>query len=225
MNSADNDEYFRPTILTFSGAISSAPGIIGMHMSIRAALELSSIRFNRHPNATVNRSAFMLTANQPPESPPMPATDAPPTNAQARQRRATSLSSIFERLEAKCVAQGMQTHQPPTMLRWRILLANEPTSTQVHAYLQPPTAIGAVLEILWTSGFRIDGFSWGNTVLGTILNNSEQMLQVREMVQWIQGYCSCAPMIGLPPAPWRLTAARSLVERINAFDNPTLSSN
>lgn len=187
----------------------------------RVAIEhLLMLRISEDFDTSIFRREFLDTAAQPYQRPPVPRNHAVEQARRAHRNRDTTYTTAYAQMKQRFTERGWVITEPPTMMRWRVMLAAENEEhNRVTVLLQPPMTLGTVLDRLWHAGLRIDGFSLGETFLQTVIRAPEQMVQVREMVQWITGYCAVAPSIGLPPAPWRLAASHSLVERIVSYDN------
>lgn len=201
-----------------------------MSAQLRVLVE-QQINARRHPahfSSIVNvwRRDFLLTAETEYQEPAnMPRNHAASQAAAQQRRRATSQAAVFATYQAKLTAEGYITRETASMLRWKVLLGQKENDSRVLISLQPPLAIGQMLTRLWSAGMRIDGFWWSTGFMCSIIRAPEQMVQVREMVQWLTGYCSVAPAIGLPPQPWHLTAAHGLVERIASYDSDSPAAN
>lgn len=188
---------------------------------LRVALE-RLVLISEARRCSIWRSDFINTAQQQPERQQTVPHDHAAEQAATQERQRNTAGAAFERRLALYTEQGWATQVPPTMFRWRIILALPPETEQqrrIHVYLQPPAAVRNNLTLLWNAGFRVDGFAWGDIALTTIIDEPQQMLSVRSMISWINNYCAVAPVVGIPPAPWTLTASRSLVEQISRFDS------
>lgn len=175
----------------------------------------------------VMTTEWLATANNPPENDPVPESTQESERTEVRRRRTNAHKARFDKMIEECRAKSWRLSDPFAMVRWKTLIASEALGEgkeRGHVFAQPPANIVDVVDALWSAGMRIEGFHWRDSILSTTLNAADEMDRVREMVVWLHNYCAIAPLVGVPPPPWRLTAARSLVERIRHYDSPNAAN-
>lgn len=182
-------------------------GHYGM-LQARALIERVAMLRDGHDARSIFRQAHLDTCAIPPPSRPMPRTTPVP-----------AYSTIYTQVQEALRAQGYIVDDAGTMHRWKLFFAKKPDEPhRLHMYAQAPANQQHILKQLFAAGFRIDGLEYAESFLHTITRDQAQVGIVADLIQWLMGYVTVAPSIGLPPPPWRLVASNSLVERIAAFD-------